>query len=70
MARKVRVEYPGANYCVMNRGDRCEPILADDPDRRRLLETLGEDCQKTGWQIHAYGLMPNHLHLVVETTKP
>ena len=51
----------------MNRGDRREPIFADDNDRKRFLETLGEACQKTGWQVHAYCLMPNHFHLVIET---
>jgi len=67
MARKLRVEYPGAIYHVMNRGDRREPIFKDDLDRRRFLETLGETCAKTSWQIHAYCLMENHFHLVLET---
>ena len=67
MARKLRVQYPGAIYHLMNRGDRREPIFKDDPDRRRFLETLGEACAKTGWQVHAYCLMPNHFHAVIET---
>ena len=54
----------------MNRGDRREPIFLDDADRRRFIETLGEVCAKTGWQVHAYVLMPNHFHLVVETPQP
>jgi len=66
MARKLRVEYAGAIYHVLNRGDRREPIFNDGPDRRRFLETLAETCAKTGWQVHAYCLMPNHFHLVVE----
>lgn len=70
MARQLRVEYPGAIYHVMNRGDRREPIFQDDADRRRFVETLGEACAKTGWQVHAYVLMPNHFHLVVETPQP
>lgn len=69
MARKLRVQYPGAIYHVMNRGDRREPIFKDDQDRRRFLETLGEACDKTSWQVHAYCLMGNHFHLVVETPK-
>src|SRR5271165_4861998 len=69
MARKLRVEYPGAIYHVMNRGDRREPIFQDDEDRRRFLSTLGEACGKTGWQVHAFCLMPNHFHLVVETSR-
>lgn len=67
MARKLRVEYPGAIYHVLNRGDRREPIFHDDADRRRFLETLSETCGKNGWQVHAYCLMPNHFHLVMET---
>ena len=67
MARKLRVEYPGAIYHLMNRGDRREPIFKDDEDRQRFLGTLGEACVKTGWQVHAYCLMSNHFHLVIET---
>ena len=67
MARKLRIEYPGAIYHVMNRGDRQEPIFEDDADRERFLETLAEACFKTGWQVHAYCLMGNHFHLVAET---
>jgi REP element-mobilizing transposase RayT len=69
MARKLRVEYPGAIYHVMNRGDRREPIFKDDEDRQRFLVTLGEACDKTGWQVQALCLMPNHFHLVVETPR-
>ena len=67
MARKLRVQYPGAIYHLMNRGDRREPIFKDDKDRLSFLETLGQACGKTGWQVHAYCLMLNHFHLVVET---
>jgi hypothetical protein len=42
MARKLRVEYPGAIYHLMNRGDRREAIFKDDADRERLLDTLGK----------------------------
>ena len=70
MARKLRVQYPGALYHVMNRGDRREPIFKDDRDRRLFLDALGQACLKTGWQVHAYCLMPNHFHLVVETPQP
>ena len=67
MARKLRVEYPGAVYHVMNRGDRREPIFKDDKDRVLFLETLAECCGKTGWEVHALCLMGNHFHLVVQT---
>ena len=48
MARKVRVEFEGATYHVMCRGDRRENIFEDDLDRARFLETLGEVCRRTG----------------------
>ena len=69
MARKLRIQYPGALYHVMNRGDRRESIYEDDDDRRLFLGTLGEACQKTDWQIHAWCLMGNHFHLVIETPR-
>ena len=47
MARKIRLEYAGAIYHVMNRGDRREAIFKDDKDRECFLETLGECCVKT-----------------------
>jgi putative transposase len=70
MPRKMRVEYPGAIYHVMSRGDRCEAIFLDDVDRQDYLKTLAEGCQKTGWQVHAYCLMKNHFHLVLRGIKP
>ncbi len=44
--------------------------MQDEADRRHFIETLGEACAKTGWQIHAYVPMPSHFHLVVETPQP
>ena len=67
VARKLRVQYPGAIYHVLNRGDRREPIFRTDQDRVLFVDTLAETCQKTGWQVHALCLMSNHFHLVVET---
>ena len=67
MPRKLRVEYPGAMYHVMSRGDRREDIYLDDVDRQDFLKTLAEACQKAGWEVHAYCLMRNHYHLVLET---
>ena len=69
MPRKLRVEYEGAIFHVLNRGDRREPIFVDDPDCACFLETLGEACGKTQWQVHAFCLMGNHFHLVVETPR-
>ena len=70
MARKLRIEYPGAIYHVMSRGDRREAIVRDEDDRQRFVESLGEACVRSGWQLHAYCLMFNHFHLVVETPLP
>lgn len=70
MARRLRVPYPGAIYHVMNRGGRREAIFADDEDRHRFLQTFGQTCEKTCWQVHAYCLMSNHFHLGIETRSP
>ena len=67
--RRPRIQYPGASYRVMNRGDRREPIFNDDQDRVLFLDTLAEACEKTDWEIHAWCLMGNHFHLVTETPR-
>jgi len=56
MPRALRIEYPGAIYHVMNRGDRREPIFRDDRDHSLFLKTLGEACTKTDWQVWKAGL--------------
>jgi REP element-mobilizing transposase RayT len=70
MPRKLRLQYPGATYHLMCRGDRRKKIFLSDVDRQDFLKTLAEACQKTRWQVHAYCLMPNHYHLVIETPEP
>ncbi|MEZ0174379.1 MAG: transposase [Candidatus Reddybacter sp.] len=67
MARPLRLEYAGAIYHVTSRGDRRGDIYADDSDRSRWLETLGDVCSRYNWRVHAYCLMDNHYHLVVKT---
>jgi putative transposase len=67
MARAIRIEYPGAFYHVMARGNRRERICRDDNDRRFFYETLGEACERTGWKVHAWVLMSNHYHFMLET---
>jgi putative transposase len=69
MARKLRIQYSGAIYHVMNRGDRREAIFLSELDRVLFLETLKDACRKTDWEIHAWCLMTNHFHLVVETPR-
>jgi len=70
MPRKARVEFPGAVYHLLDRGDRQEAIFHDDADREQFLATLGQTCERTGWRVHAFVLMTNHYHLLVETPQP
>ena len=70
MARKPRIEYAGAVYHVMSRGDRQNIIYRDEHDRETFLNTLSEACERQGWLIHAYVLMDNHYHFLLETPSP
>lgn len=67
MARSIRIEYPGAFYHVMARGNRREAIFAGDEDRELFLKTLGKACAMTGWRVHGWVLMGNHYHLLLQT---
>jgi REP element-mobilizing transposase RayT len=67
MARPLRIEFAGALYHVTARGDRQEAIYEDDEDRRSYLEILGGVIERFGWICHAYCLMGNHYHLIIET---
>jgi REP element-mobilizing transposase RayT len=67
MPRKPRVEFEGAVYHVVSRGNRQGAIYLDDKDCGIFLDTLDEACKRTGWRIHAYVLMGNHYHLLLET---
>lgn len=67
MARPLRIEIPGALYHVTSRGDRREAIYLADADRQAWLKLLGEVCQRFNWQCHAYCLMDNHYHIIIET---
>lgn len=67
MARPLRIEFAGALYHITSRGDRQEEIYLDDTDRQTFLEILGDVCDRFNWSVHAYCLMSNHYHLLVET---
>lgn len=69
MARPLRLEYAGALYHVTSRGDRREDIYRDGRDREVWLEGLATVCQRFNWLVHAYCLMHNHYHLLVETVE-
>jgi len=57
-------------YHVMARGDRREAIVKDDEDRRTFVRTLGEAGERAGFRVHAWVLMGNHYHLLLETPEP
>ena len=63
MARPLRLEFEGALYHVMSRGDGREDIYLSDVDRLRFLEILGEVWERFDWTIHAHCQMTNHYHL-------
>ncbi|NMM05800.1 transposase [Polaromonas sp.] len=67
MARPLRIEFPGGLYHVTSRGDRREAIFLCDADRNYWLDLLGQVCARHNWLCHAYCLMDNHFHMVVET---
>ena len=67
MARPLRIEYPGAVYHVTSRGNARQAIFIDDEDRGRFLDVLSRVVQRFNWLCHAYCLMENHYHLLIET---
>jgi len=70
MARPLRIEYSGALYHVISRGNERRPIVTDDMDRSKRLDWLRRTVQTYGWNLHAFTLMTNHEHLFVETPEP
>ena len=67
MARPLRIEFAGALYHVTSRGNGREDIYLDDSDRELFMVVLGEACSLFNWTVHAWCLMGNHYHLLVET---
>ena len=67
MARPLRIEFPGAVYHVTSRGNAKQAIFVDDRDRGRFLDVLSTVVNRFNWHCHAYCLMGNHYHLVIET---
>lgn len=67
MSRPLRIEFNGGLYHVTSRGDRREDIYADDTDCSEWLQVLGGVCERFNWVVHAYSLMSNHYHLLVQT---
>jgi putative transposase len=67
VASLPRIEFAGALYHITSRGNGRKHIYASDSDRRMWLEVFGEVCRRFNWACHAYCLMGNHYHLLVET---
>ena len=67
MSRPIRIEFSGALYHITSRGDRRQSIYEDDTDRERFLKILGQVIEDSNWICHAYCLMTDHYHLVIET---
>ncbi len=67
MARQLRIEYPGALYHVTSRGNARNDIVNNDDDRKNFLTSLGSVVKRFNWLCHAYCLMDNHYHLLIET---
>lgn len=67
MARSLRIEYPGAFYHAINRGNANGPIFLNDRDREKFIEYLEAAVDRFSLIVHSYCLMDNHYHLLVET---
>ena len=67
MARPLRIEYPGAVYHITSRGNEKKLIFKDERDREIFLDTLSQVDKRYNWLCHAYCLMNNHYHLIIET---
>jgi REP element-mobilizing transposase RayT len=67
MARQLRIEFPGAVYHVTSRGNARADIFEDDGDRELFLKVLGKVVKRYNWLCHAYCMMDNHYHLLIET---
>ena len=70
MARPLRLEHAGAVWHATSRGNDRSPIFLDDRDRERFLEVLAKVVDTVRWRLHAFVLMGNHYHLLVETPEP
>ena len=69
MVRPLRIEFPGAVYHITARGNARAKIFKDDADRDAFLSVLEQVLTQFDWLLHAYCLMDNHYHLMIETTE-
>jgi REP element-mobilizing transposase RayT len=69
MARPLRIEFAGAIYHITSRGNRRDDIFYSDADREDWLAIFAQVCERFNWRCHAWCLMDNHYHLLVETAE-
>ena len=67
MPRKLRLEYPGANYHVINRGNYRADVFRSEGAKAAFEECLFEGCTRCAWLLHGFVVMRNHFHLALET---
>jgi REP element-mobilizing transposase RayT len=67
MGRPLRIEVPDGIFHVYARGNDRKPIFLDDEDYQRYLRLLGTTTERRGWHLLSFCLMPNHVHLLVQT---
>ncbi|MAT92070.1 MAG: addiction module toxin RelE [Halioglobus sp.] len=70
MSRPLRIEFPGAFYHVTSRGNARQTVFREQRDYRKFLGLFGDCCARYQWLCHAYCLMGNHYHLLIETGEP
>ena len=70
MARPLRIEFAGAIYHIMSRGNARQGIVLDDADREKRVDWLRRTVETYGWRLHAFALMTTHDHLFLETPEP
>ena len=70
MARPLRIEYSGAVYHVTSRGNGRADIFLEDSDREAFIDVLAKTVEKYNWLCHAFCLIDNHYHLIIETPDP
>lgn len=69
MARQLRIEFEGAFYHITSRGNLRGDVFFEDKDRETFLEILTKTKERYSYLLHAYALMDNHYHLLIETPK-
>jgi len=68
MARALRLQFNGAVYHITSRGNARQDVFLSVQDRKKFLEILAHSISRYSWLCHAYCLMDNHDHLLIETS--